>query len=247
METNKWIQSGGKWYYLNAYGAAEQGWLTLAGNTYHFTQDGEMEVGWHYISGYWYYFNSSGVMQIGWQKLDDYWYYLGTNGQMYSNCVIDWGTQHFTINKSGQVYLGMLSINREQQEQSNWCWAACAMMIGNYGRSYKMTQSQIVNAVIGKVINEPVDGYGVINALNYSSMGSRQFNGTVNIGYRTCVDYIDNNKPMSVGVSFYGFGHLMVISGYNRNSTMLYCIDPASEMGTTFYHYSHLAGHLFFY
>ena len=46
---NKWIQTGGKWYYM--------------------TSSGAMATGWQQIGGKWYYMNSSGVMTIGWQKI----------------------------------------------------------------------------------------------------------------------------------------------------------------------------------
>ena len=56
MMSNQWFQNGKYWYYLKASGEMATGWLTLYGNKYYLSTDGVMRTGWQTIGGYRYYF-----------------------------------------------------------------------------------------------------------------------------------------------------------------------------------------------
>ena len=47
MAVNKWIQDGGKWYYLNENGFMVTGQHTIGGYKYRFNDDGTMFTGWY--------------------------------------------------------------------------------------------------------------------------------------------------------------------------------------------------------
>ena len=61
VQKNRWIASGGYWWYRHADGS--------------YTASD-----WEYIDGDWYYFNASGWMVTGWQLIRSNWYYFGTSG-----------------------------------------------------------------------------------------------------------------------------------------------------------------------
>lgn len=59
-----------------------------------------------------------------------------------------------------------LNVTRCEQQESNWCWAACAQMVGNYyGNSY--SQGIIVYQVKGTFHNEGASDSEVSQAMNF--------------------------------------------------------------------------------
>ena len=79
---NKWIKTGGAWYYLksNGYMAVNEwtkdskGWRWFAGS-------GEIAKSrWIYTGGYWYYMNSSGYMVTGRQQIAGKTYWFASSG-----------------------------------------------------------------------------------------------------------------------------------------------------------------------
>lgn len=76
METNKWIQDGGKWFFV--------------------TESGAMKTGWLYNGGAWYYLNTIsgqkgglGCMQTGWILTGGKWYYCNASGAMLANTTVN--------------------------------------------------------------------------------------------------------------------------------------------------------------
>lgn len=76
METNKWVQDGGKWFFV--------------------TESGAMKTGWLYNGGAWYYLNTIsgqkgglGCMQTGWVLTGGKWYYCNASGAMLANTTVN--------------------------------------------------------------------------------------------------------------------------------------------------------------
>ena len=79
---NDWERINGYWYYFDGSGWMQTGWLKLDNSWYWLNGSGAMATGWQKIGGSWYYFNGSGVMQPGWLKLSNSTYYLNGSGAM---------------------------------------------------------------------------------------------------------------------------------------------------------------------
>ena len=81
--SNKWIQDGNKWQYLDENGKIVYSTFKyINGIWYYFNDSGYMVTGWQYINGTWYYFNGSGYMMTGWQYINGIWYYFDNSGAM---------------------------------------------------------------------------------------------------------------------------------------------------------------------
>ena len=91
MDTNKWLSSGGKWYYAGGDGAMMSGWKYDNGNWYYMKSNGEMATSWIKDKGKWYNFSESGAMLKGWQKIGGKWYYMDDSGAAVSGWkYLDW-------------------------------------------------------------------------------------------------------------------------------------------------------------
>ena len=90
-ETDKWIQSSGRWWYRHADGSyTRSGWEYIGGKWYYFDQNGWMVTGWQKVKGSWYYMESNGAMvSSGWKWINSKCYYFDKNGKMAANTWID--------------------------------------------------------------------------------------------------------------------------------------------------------------
>ena len=88
---NRWVLSGGKWYYMKS--------------------DGSMATGWQKVSGKWYYFNQSGVMQTGWQKIGGKWYYMNSQGEMFANRWVLSGGKWYYMKSDGSMATGWQKVS----------------------------------------------------------------------------------------------------------------------------------------
>ena len=128
-----------------------------------------------------------------------------------------------------------LSVPFYKQEKSNWCWAACARMVGKYYvPSSTKTQTQIVVEVKGSALNEAgtlgeiaqatsyVTNYGLTGDISFSTMS-----------FNVVKSYINGNDPIQALVRGGGSGHYYVIYGYNVSSgtNYLYLINPGDGHG----------------
>lgn len=84
--SNKWIQDGNKWYYLNTDGTMRVGWFKApeSGKYYYFNADGSMATKWVKSTedNEWYYFGSDGSKKSGWIQDGSNWFYLDQTGVM---------------------------------------------------------------------------------------------------------------------------------------------------------------------
>ncbi len=136
---------------------------------------------------------------------------------------------------------GSLGITRSEQQKSNWCWAACAKMIGNYyGKT--ITQSNIVEYVKGDYNNNDVANmYEANSALIYASDMSTEFDGVLSLS--EVKREIDDGDPIEIRIGWDGGtlmrGHFLVVGGYRISSIRI--IDPAtSSSGSKYFTYSAL-------
>ena len=102
---NDWERINGYWYYFDGSGWMQTGWLKLDNSRYWLNGSGAMTTGWQKIGGGWYYFNSSGVMQTGWLKLGNSTYFLNESGAMLTGWQLINGNW-FYMNGSGAMLTG---------------------------------------------------------------------------------------------------------------------------------------------
>lgn len=110
------------------------------------------------------------------------------------------------------------------QERTQWCWAACAQMVGDYITGNHKGQSLIVNHVKGSVVNQPAGSAELSTALRYTTgLTPKRANVLSFSDSRRC---IDRNKPFVIGIRYTsGTGHFCVIDGY-ISSEVLHILDP---------------------
>ncbi len=83
-ETDKWIQSSGRWWYRHGDGTyTRSDWEYIGNKWYYFDQNGWMVTGWMTLSSGKYYLNPTknsdgveGAMLKGYKQIDGKWYYL---------------------------------------------------------------------------------------------------------------------------------------------------------------------------
>ena len=80
--TNRWVDVGGRWYYLNSKGQMATEWGKVGATWYHFDSEGTMSTGWLHLGKTWYYLDASGAMATGWAAVGGKWYYLDSTGAM---------------------------------------------------------------------------------------------------------------------------------------------------------------------
>ena len=90
-ETDKWIQSSGRWWYRHADGSYTRSeWEYIGGKWYYFDQNGWMVTGWQKVKGSWYYMESNGArVADGWKWINNKCYYFDKNGKMAADTWID--------------------------------------------------------------------------------------------------------------------------------------------------------------
>lgn len=143
-------------------------------------------------------------------------------------------------NTSAATY--QITVVKYSQEYSQWCWAACAKMIGNYYNHY-YTQSSICKYVIGSAQNLPVSNRLITNALQYTSRKNVIACGTSS--FSVFVTNIKANRPSVLRMAWNAsFGHAYVVSGVTEASgpivNSLHLIDPIAGHSSGFYSYSKL-------
>ncbi|MEU6233902.1 papain-like cysteine protease family protein [Kitasatospora sp. NPDC047058] len=123
-----------------------------------------------------------------------------------------------------------LGITMQQQQQTNWCWAASGNTIAAwYGYSY--SQNQFCNAAFGRSSNS-----GCPNS--QATLGDVQ-NGLSRIGispgsyvtgylrYSTVQTEVNADRPIETRIQWSsGGGHMHVVYGYDTGANQVYWGDP---------------------
>ncbi|MBE6063523.1 MAG: hypothetical protein E7207_08250 [Clostridium butyricum] len=101
-----WIQTNGKYYYINKAGYRSTGWkIDSDGKTYYLDpRTGEMRTGWINVDGSTYYLNPRGIMQKGWLNIGDKWYYFTYNGKMVANTSMYIDERLYKFTQDGIMY-----------------------------------------------------------------------------------------------------------------------------------------------
>jgi hypothetical protein len=137
-----------------------------------------------------------------------------------------------TTSSAGRTLTGarQLNITMQEQQKSNWCWAASGNTIATfYGWNY--SQNQFCNAAFGRA-----QGYDCPNSQAtlgdvqnaFSSMGinpGRYVNGY--LYYSTVQNEINSGRPVETRIGWTsGGGHMNVLYGYDTSRHWLYWGDP---------------------
>lgn len=113
---NDWERINGYWYYFDGSGWMQTGWLKLSNSTYYLNGSGAMLTGWQLINGNWYYMNGSGAILTGWQWIGNDWYYLYSNGVMKTGW-LELGETKYYLDGSGAMRTGWFKVD------SKWYYA----------------------------------------------------------------------------------------------------------------------------
>lgn len=130
-----------------------------------------------------------------------------------------------------------LNVQRVSQLESNWCWAACAFMIGYYHlRSAVPSQAEIVTIIKGSPVNQGAsDIVEFATAVKVALLTKPQYPvsyvSAAQFTYANLKSYISANKPIAAEITSAGGKHAIVISGYYDGYNNIMVIDPAPNAG----------------
>ena len=143
-ETDKWIQSSGRWWYRHADGSyTRSGWEYIGGKWYYFDQNGWMVTGWQKVKGSWYYMESNGAMvSSGWKWINSKCYYFDKNGKMAVDTWID-GSY---VDASG-VWIKDKKQEPENVTKTGWVQYSGHWMYYNTDGSYVKSNWKSVNSI----------------------------------------------------------------------------------------------------
>jgi len=139
----------------------------------------------------------------------------------YSQSCIQLGQNYFScgVPTAEFEFMRATSVNKGEQIQSNWCWAACVQMVLNY-HGLNVTQLDVVTRIYGSpYVNEPADEQKILYALSGWAPDYRGRYSAINAyGGPTTVEQIINGLsgkwPLIVGLSNPGggIGHACVLT-----------------------------------
>ena len=143
-ETDKWIQSSGRWWYRHADGSyTRSGWEYIGGKWYYFDQNGWMVTGWQKVKGSWYYMESNGArVADGWKWINNKCYYFDKNGKMAADTWID-GSY---VDASG-VWIKDKKQEPENGTKTGWVQYSGHWMYYNTDGSYVKSNWKSVNSI----------------------------------------------------------------------------------------------------
>lgn len=149
-------------------------------------------------------------------------------------CIISLLISVILLSMSAQA----LYVRRCEQENSSWCWAASAQMMGiAVGRN--VTQSAIVDYVKGTTANVPAaDIFDESRAVDYATLRYSTIHRTPII-YAAAKSELDADDPIFVRIEWDSRnGHAVVASGYNLSAGTITIVDPAVGCGIKAFSYS---------
>ena len=119
----------------------------------------------------------------------------------------------------------VLSTIQQQQQKSNWCWAACAKIMGDYvNGGTSRSQSEIAQYINGGA-NEYGSIYDLANGAAYATYFNKSFGTAGVFSYSRIDTEIGDYKPISLLNGKYigerWIGHFMVCIGYVINDNSL--------------------------
>lgn len=118
----------------------------------------------------------------------------------------------------------VLSVPAYQQEQSNWCWAACDKMVIQYCKGTSPSQSSIVTFVFGSPVNNCASLSQTRSALtNWNVLSSVTSSA---LSYTEVQNNIISDCPIIAGLAVNGGGHMNVVRGFDTSNNSVLFIDP---------------------
>ena len=107
--TNRWVQSGNRWWYCHRDGSyTKDDWEAIHGVWYYFDQSGWMVTGWLKKPEGWYYLNpSTGAMATGWASINGKWYFFNSAGRMVTRW-LSRSSGWYYLSDSGAMVTGWL-------------------------------------------------------------------------------------------------------------------------------------------
>ena len=239
-----WQKISSVWYYLGTDGKMCTGWQQVSGKWYFLGTDGKMRTGWQTINGKKYYFNlgDSGSMVLGWKKIDGYYYYFHSNGVLNTAYFSD-SKCHYYFYATGRLKRVEAKVIRQSQQKSNWCWAACASMAGEYVTGTRKTQSAVVTEIKGSAINQGASDEETRNALCFASDYEVYWDYITNphFDFTDAVELLDAKRVFVMHFEWDMFRwHYLVCSGYDLENEKLQIVDPWANSQTNYYKYSEL-------
>ena len=148
----------------------------------------------------------------------------------------------------GTPPLGARTINVPQipQQQTQWCWAACADMVLHYYGNTEVQQCDFANWLFGlsgccsspssELCNRPCRVADVSGVYSNWSIRGTPMNRTVS--FSTLQSEINAGRPVEVAYQWRGGGgHVAIICGWDTNSTgpFVRVNDPAYGSGGVYY------------
>ncbi|MCX5211045.1 hypothetical protein OG689_17385 [Kitasatospora sp. NBC_00240] len=123
-----------------------------------------------------------------------------------------------------------LNITMQQQQNTNWCWAASGNTIATwFGYSY--SQNQFCNAAFGRPINSSCPNSqatlgDVQNGLSWIGINPGSY-VTGYLRYSTVQTEVNANRPVETRIQWSsGGGHMHVLYGFDTASNWVYWGDP---------------------
>ncbi|MCX4747038.1 C39 family peptidase [Kitasatospora sp. NBC_01287] len=123
-----------------------------------------------------------------------------------------------------------LNISMQQQQNSNWCWAASGDTIASWF-GYDYSQNQFCDAAFGRSTsstcpNSEAALNNVQTALDWIGIDPGDY-VTGYLYYSTVQNEINNNRPVETRIQWSsGGGHMEVLYGYDLSDNWVYWGDP---------------------
>ncbi|MFJ8433730.1 papain-like cysteine protease family protein [Kitasatospora sp. NPDC094019] len=123
-----------------------------------------------------------------------------------------------------------LNITMQQQQQTNWCWAASGNTIATWF-GYTYSQNQFCNAAFGRSINSSCPNSqatlgDVQNGLSWIGINPGSY-VTGYLRYSTVQTEVNANRPIETRIQWSsGGGHMHVLYGFDTSNNWVYWGDP---------------------
>jgi hypothetical protein len=131
------------------------------------------------------------------------------------------------------------------QEQTEWCWAACAQMVLKFYGNDAMQQCDLASRLFGRsccddpgspLSNEPAQVPDIAGV--YGQWGRSALFVQGQVPFETLQNEINANRPVEIGFQWNdGTGHQVLVCGWNIDSTGPYLMvnDPQWGSGAVYY------------
>lgn len=205
--------------------------------------------------GDFYYFDlsfsptPSGTINIGgYNRTNNTYYKFSTSASSYSNFLRMTTAGEYSIrlrnNTSSDItvtgtyeavkFVGSTSLDIPlyQQEQSNWCWAACIEMCAEY-MGYTTTQSGIVTEAKGSAINEIGSESDYTKGMKYATDDDYKATKTwTTLSAANIKSILASNTPLIIAFGYYPNGsrtggHANVVIAVDQDNKYIQTNDPS--------------------